>query len=230
MRNSKNRKEPNDRIAKVREQLKPLFLRFYQTSDSYRAYTQAKKRIAGRIKRMNSILTALSESTAFIEKLPPRYRIISLANRYLFYVEIFGNFYVNLAILLSVGNTHALHLMPDHEHRFIRHATSLKDIESPTLSLASKLDFLKSCKIPLFKKWIDTTLRNKIAHADFTIDDEGNLSYEDKKGTKTTDLKREMSLFNEWLDAISEAFREGLTTGAQTPRQPETQDSKRGLT
>jgi len=152
MRNSKNRKESNDRITEVREQLKPLFLRFYQGSPSYRAYTQAQRRINRRTERMNPILTALRELRPRINELSPRYRIISRANRYLFYVEIFGDFYVNLAILLSVGNEHTLHLMPDYEHKFIRHATSLKDIESPTLSLASKLDFLKSCKMPIFKK------------------------------------------------------------------------------
>jgi hypothetical protein len=219
MRNSKEKKESNEKITEVRDQLKPLFLGFYQSSPSYRAYTQAQKRIKRRTERMNSILTALGELKPRIEELPPRYRIISRASRYLFYVEIFGNFYVNLAILLSVGNEHALHLMPDYEHRFIRHATSLKDIESPTLSLASKLGFLKSCKMPLFKKWIDSTLRNRIAHADFTIDDDGNLSYQDKDGKpKTTDLKWEQSFFNEYLDPISKVFREILTTGAQTSR------------
>lgn len=208
MKNSKETTESNEKIAEVREQLKELFSEFYPTSPPYRAYIQATKRIKERMERMNSILVALIESTPLIEKLPPRFRIITLANRYLFYVEIFGNFYVNLALLLLVRNEHALHLMPDHKHRYIRHATSLKDIESPTLSLAVKLDFLKSCGLPFFKKWIDTTLRNKIAHADFTIDDKGNLSYDTKRGRRSTDLRQEMSCFNDYLDAISEVFRE----------------------
>lgn len=119
MRNSKDRKESDELITKVREQLKPLFLGFYQGSPSYRAYIQAQKRIDRRKERMNSILTALSELKPFVERLSPRYRIVSQASKYLFYVEIFGNFYVNLALLLSVGNEHALHLMPDRKHRFI---------------------------------------------------------------------------------------------------------------
>lgn len=210
---SSNEKTDSEEISAVRKQIKSLLSDFYPTSPQYRAYTQADKRISKRTKRMNSILTALHESTPLIEEFPPRFRLVTLANRYLFYVETFGNFYVNIALLLLVGRGHALHLMPDYKHRYVRHATTLEDIESPTLSLAVKLDFLESHKLSFFKKWIDTTLRNRIAHADFTINDDGSLSYADAKGRKkSTDLRKEMSCFEDYLKAISKAFLEEVRT------------------
>lgn len=92
---------------------------------------------------------------------------------YLTWIETTATYYINFTLLLMVGPGKFLHLEPDFKHRFVRHASSLSDLESPTISLSTKLDFLESNGIKFFSKWVNRKLRNKIAHCDFLVDDEG---------------------------------------------------------
>ncbi len=110
---------------------------------------------------MNSVMDALLGIVPLISKSSPRSYAIWRASEFLFGVELAGNFYVNLALLLLVGKGHALHLKPDFKHGYVRHASSLEDIESPTLSLSVRLDFLESHGLTFFRKWVDTKLRTK---------------------------------------------------------------------
>lgn len=211
----KKRKLNKGIYEEVRNQLEPLFSGFYPTSPQYRAYFEARKQIEKRLDRINSVMKSLVESSPLLTTLAPtiplRFACILRAISYLFYIELFGNFYVNLALLLLVGKGQALHLEPDREHRYVRHATSLEDIESPTLSLSVKLDFLESNKLPFFRKWINTKLRNKIAHADFDIDDRGDFFLVDAKGhRKKVDVMQEMKSFTEYHNAVAVAFMEYL--------------------
>lgn len=76
-----------------------------------------------------------------------------------------------------------LHIEPDNECRFIRHATSFEDLESPSVSLAIKFGFLDKCGLHCFQKYVDRNLRNKIAHMDFGVDEKGNFFTYQRKST-----------------------------------------------
>jgi len=214
MENPPERTEVNKEIyEEVRGQLESLFSGFFATSPQYRAYFQASNQIVERAERINSVLQALTDSIPLLEKgvLPLRFLCVHRANTYLFYIELIGNYYVNLALLLLVGRGEALHLEPDREHRYIRHATSLEDIESPALPLSVKLDLLKSNGLPFFRKWINTKLRNGIAHSDFDINEKGEFFLIDAKGRKKrVDIIQKLIIFTEYHKAVVILFNKYL--------------------
>jgi len=234
MKSSEDSVKLNKKIyEEARKQLQPLFSGFYPTSPQYRTYLQARKQIIERLRRQQAIMKALSESQPMMQSaldsnlFSVRFFCLYNAISHLFYVELFGNYYVNLALLLLVGKGHALHLAPDRKHRYIRHATSLKDIESPNLSLATKLDFLESNGLPFFKKWIETTLRNKIAHADFDIDENGNFFWISAKGNrKKVDIVQKVVSFANYHLAVGNAFAEYLFGKDWKTTKPPSQNKK----
>jgi hypothetical protein len=76
----------------------------------------------------------------------------------------------------------------------MRHATSLADLESASVSLAAKLDFLKACGLPCFEKYIDRKLRNKIAHTDFVISKEGKFRMFDNDKRKEVAVEQKLEM------------------------------------
>lgn len=109
-------------------------------------------------------------------------------------------------ILLLIGKGIDFQLEPDYDHRYKRHATSLEDLQTPSLSLATKQNFLQANKINIFSNMIDRTLRNKIAHMDFTIDS-GIFYYLDKKGKKVQpDVREKLQVLTEYHDALTRFF------------------------
>jgi len=221
VKSSEERKKVNKEIyEEVRKQLEPIFGDFYPTSAQYRTYHQARTQILERLTRVTAIMRALVEQIPLLQskKMSPRFFCILQAITYLFYVELFGNYYVNLAMLLLAGKGHALHLEPDRKHGYIRHATSLKEIELATLSV--KLDFLKSKGLDFFRKWIDTSLRNKIAHSDFDVDDNGNFFLVNAKGRrKKVDLMQKVKSFTDYYNAIGIAFAEYILGKTEEPKK-----------
>ena len=103
---------------------------------------------------------------------------------YVFWVEVSASLLADVTIIMLSTRKQVLHIEPDEKYRFMRHATSIEDLESPSVSLATKINFLKYCGFDCFEKYIDRTLRNKIAHMDFEIDIKGNLFLHDRKGGK----------------------------------------------
>lgn len=159
MKSSMGRRKLNKVVyEEVRKQLEPLFRDFYASSPQYRAYFQARKQILERLDRANAIMKAFVDLKAFLSEriMPPprsspRFFCILNALSYLFNIELHGNFYVNLALLLLIGKGHALHLEPDYKHRYVRHAVSLKDKKSHQLYLcqqnltsSNRMDFFSS--------------------------------------------------------------------------------------
>ena len=118
-------------------------------------------------------------------------------------VELIGNAFVDQTILLLIAGGRDLHLGPDYNRRYVRHAASLADLESPSVPLSVKLDFLDSNGLSLFSKWIGRSLRNKIAHLNFVID-EGNF----KIGNKRIDLQQKSKIFNDYFIRIALIFAE----------------------
>lgn len=102
---------------------------------------------------------------------------------YLFWVEVSTNLLADMLIVMLATKGQPFHIEPDDRYRFIRHATSIEDLESPSVSLAMKIGFLDKCGLSCFKKYVDRDLRNRIAHANFEIDDKGIFfTYEKKNG------------------------------------------------
>jgi hypothetical protein len=114
---------------------------------------------------------------------------------YLFSVEVSATLLINFFTILM----HAKGIDPNipvmsYGKEIRRHATSLEDLESTYIPLTSKLEYLKYCKFPYFENYIDTNLRNKIAHMDFEIRDNGDFfAPNEKTGEKEKiDIKKEL--------------------------------------
>ena len=103
---------------------------------------------------------------------------------YLFEVEVSANLIFDILIMLLSAKGHFFHIKPDRDHRFIRHAVSIEDLASKDIPLGMKHDFLIKHKICCVEKYIKLSLRNKIAHMEFEIDEKGNFfkyKYEGKE-------------------------------------------------
>ena len=120
-----------------------------------------------------------------------------------FWVEVSASLLMDITIIMLSTRNQVLHIESDEKYKFIRHATSIEDLESPSVSLATKISFLKYCGFDCFEKYVDRTLRNRIAHMDFEIDTNGNLFVHDKRNGKVikkqVDFKQKLNrllLFN----------------------------------
>lgn len=107
---------------------------------------------------------------------------------YLFEVEVSANFIVDVLIMLLSVKGKVFHIEPDDKHYFIRHATSIEDLQSPSVTLGMKLNFLKRNDLGCVKKYVDNTLRNNIAHMNFKIDEEGNFLKNEYGKEKQVDI------------------------------------------
>lgn len=105
------------------------------------------------------------------------------AAMYLFSVETSTNLIADILVMMLAAQGQFLHIEPDDKYRFIRHATTIEDLESSSVTLAMKLSFLKKSGLTCFQKYVDKNLRNKIAHFDFEIDANGDFFlYQLKEG------------------------------------------------
>jgi hypothetical protein len=134
-----------------------------------------------------------------------------LAIVYLTYVETIGDFYVNLTILLLTAKGIDFHLEPDYDHRYTRHAHLLEEIESPSIPLSTKLDFLKLNGLPFFSEWINKTLRNDIAHINFEISEKGDFIALRKGKRKKINLTEKFITFNLYQMAVQKVFNNCLS-------------------
>jgi hypothetical protein len=123
---------------------------------------------------------------------------------YLLLVEVDANFLIDIFLLMMVAKGNDFHIEPDYNQKFIRHATSLADLESASVSLASKLDFLKACGLSCFEKYIDRKLRNKIAHMDFVISKEGKFKMFDNDKRKEVVVERKLEMLRYFTSLIYE--------------------------
>jgi hypothetical protein len=119
---------------------------------------------------------------------------------YMFWVEVSTNLLADIMIVMLSTKGQLLHIEPDDRYRFVRHATSIEDLDSPSVNLAMKLGFLEACELSCFEKYVDRPLRNKIAHMDFETDDKGKFFvYEKKNGEirkKPVDIQQKLSILN----------------------------------
>jgi len=205
---------PKDIVDIVEKQLRPLFSNFKPDTPQYSLYSKSAK-IIGEHYTNNTkwLLRQRDFAKIFAEGmdasvLSREEKLVVLnffkANYYLLLVELLGTSVIDKTILLVVGSGVDFHIDPDYQHRYARHVYTLEDLESPSLSLSVKLDFLCFYGLPLFSKFIDRNLRNKIAHLDFEIDAKGNVLV----GGKTIDLDEKTDRFIQYYVCINEIFSE----------------------
>lgn len=224
-------------LDELKEELRPLYSEFYKSSNQYNLYKNHEKQLFGKLKMglissqaLTEILNAQGQRVEDLSKDDKgtatrllRSATITMAFGYLVDVEIGGNFYVNLSLLMLIGKGYDLHLEPDFDHRYTRHAKSLNDLESPSLTLHTKLDFLDSHGFPFFKRWIDRKLRNSIAHLNFEINDKGEFfSIRNENGKtrrKRVNLGQKAIDFSNGYAAQSVIFREQVESVGET-KQP----------
>ena len=165
-------------------------------------------------------MTELQE-IVYSKDIPSKYHGVMTAFAYLLRVEVLATFFVDLTLLLLIDEHACLHLDPDNTYKYVRHASSLQDIESPSLTLSRKLDFLESHKITFFKKYIDKKLRNNIAHGNFSVDDNGDFYTISPKGNKKKiDLKQKINKITNFINALSKVFVEEFKRSDAYPERP----------
>lgn len=208
---AKPRKAIKDEVEK---QLKPLFAKFYPSSEQYMLYKKYEVEFKKKYKR---IYDFLDRHTAFIKvfsngiskepyvEAKKHFNFVA-AITYLLETELIGTVFVDQALLLLIGGGVDFHLEPDYKHRYTRHATSLEELEAPFLSLSVKLDFLSINGLTFFSKWLDRNLRNKIAHLDYEINDKGDFCLKGKR--KPVDLQDKISTFKEYFFCVLKVFLE----------------------
>ncbi len=205
---------PREVVDAVEEQLRPWFRDFKTGSPQFLLCSKSAKIIEERSVDITNWLLRQRDLTVVFSagmeasKLTPDEKATMLtffmANYYLLLVELLGISVVDKTILLVVGAGVDFHIEPDYQHRYTRHAYSLEDLESPSLSLSVKLDFLCSNGLQLFSRFIDRNLRNKIAHMDFEIDAKGNLLI----NRKIVDLNGKINCLIQYYVCINELFQE----------------------
>lgn len=212
---------PKEIEEEVRKQLAPLFADFYPSSEKFLIYKKYLPKFVDKnnksiqsIKQLSRIIATFGKCASATasedeRKQTLRSAVFLSAMTHLLQVELIGNAFVDQTILLLIGGGSDLHLEPDYAHRYVRHATSLEDLESPSLSLSVKLDFLQCNGLTFFSKWIDRKLRNKIAHLDFEIDEKGNFQI----GKKRVDLTQKLKTFVQYLGAVQLVFAEEAVKG-----------------
>lgn len=206
------RKEITDEVTK---QLTPVFSDFYPSTQQYRLFRKYSQRFYQENERITDFLTnhlnfcrnfhlgidrGIEDSK--IQGNPISQTLFLDAITYLLETEIFGTAYVDRVLLLLIGKGIDFHLEPDYEHRYTRHAKTLEDLQAPYLSLAIKQDFLAANGITFFSKMIDRNLRNKIAHMDYTIENDC-FYFKNREGKKVkVNFSDKIRILTEYYDAL----------------------------
>jgi len=115
--------------------------------------------------------------------------------RYLALVESVGTTLIDLIILLLTACGKTFHIEQTHELPRVVHASSLRDLQSPNVTLAAKLGFLERNGLRATSRLIDRKLRNDIAHLNFNINGDGKISIKNKNINIDQKLNRFNKIF-----------------------------------
>jgi hypothetical protein len=211
------RKEIIDEVAK---QLTPVFSDYCSNTKQYQLYQKYKKQFQQEDQRIQEALTnhfnliknfksgineGINNST--VSGNPVNQSLFLYAITYLLETELMGTACIDRVLLLLIGKEVDIHLEPDIQHRYTRHAKCLEDLQTPSLSLANKQDFLATNDITLFSKMIDRHLRNSIAHSTYTIEN-NQFYYRSGSKKKQANLSDKLHILTEYYDAIKKFFNE----------------------
>lgn len=136
-----------------------------------------------------------------LQHLPPKSQSMVKLLAYLGLVESLGVTLSDMVLILLIANEKEVHT----RWPIAKHAATTSELEE--INLAYKLDFLKAEGFGLFKKFINRKLRNKIAHLEFRILDNGEIRKKDKKQTRI-DIDKEISKFWSGVDTLKLVFED----------------------
>ena len=107
---------------------------------------------------------------------------IELLFAYLGFIESIGNALVDILIMLVVANEIDFHIVCRNGR--IKHVTSIKELEEERVSLSFKLQFLEDNDINTLTSFINSHMRNQIAHLNFTLR-KNRIYIKSKRGRNT---------------------------------------------
>jgi hypothetical protein len=185
---------------KIKSELEP-FLEGIRTKQAdfelfKKAYLYFNKRM-GRAVRTAISLTAESEKV----KSDIFYLFL-----YLGLVESLGNSVVDLVVLLLVANGRDFHIECQHTTPKIKHALSIRDLETEKVPLTTKLNFIRDNNLGFLASLVDTKLRNIVAHLKFEIKD-SNIYVRTRKGLR--------HLTRKYLDDVLRKMARGIIEAAR---------------
>jgi len=166
-----SQKEPIQIDRKIESELKPFLesvRRMNRKSENFKLFKQAIRDFSPRYGRSWKISDFIERDMEWYTKYSAKEEIQTLF-AYLGLVESLGNIFVDLLVMLIVANGIDFHIESMYETPRIRHANSIEDLERNRVSLRTKLNFLRDNGITEFAKYVDSELRNDIAHLNFDV-------------------------------------------------------------
>lgn len=112
---------------------------------------------------------------------------------YLGLVESIGSTIVDMLVLLLIADGQHFHVERSYGLPRIIHAKNFSDISPPSSTLADKLCFLDSNGLRTASLLIDRNLRNDIAHLNFDVNKQGEIS---TNHSKRLDIDERLNRFS----------------------------------
>ena len=146
-------------------------------------------------RRVSKILRGLKT----IEYPSRKYESMSKMLSYLGLVESLGVTLADMVLILLIANGKEVHTRGP----MTKHVTKTRELEK--IDLTYKLAFLESEGLDIFRKFINTDVRNHIAHLKFTIENNGEIR---KKDGSRIDIDNNISRFWYGVDTLMVVFED----------------------
>lgn len=177
------RLEDDEDYIKIKKELEPILIEIFSLAKLNPKRQKLKKAIHKWQKTFNNALliggkVSSLQAVQINSKHPELSPIIKMF-MYLGLVESLGVAIINFIMLLLIARGSDFHIERFYDVPRIIHAETLEDLQTTSISLSSKLEFLKSNKLTRTSKLVNRDLRNKIAHLKLNkndIDDNGVIS------------------------------------------------------
>ena len=160
-------------ITKIKGKYTPEYLRFKENLFEWNERFYKAARTAGTVESIQTLLIPLMNQ---LQSKPENRRLFAVVNlfRYLGRVESMGVQLLDMLVLLLIANGREFHVEQIHDLPRIVHAKNFDDLKDA--SIRAKIAFLKRNGLKKTAGFIDTDLRNDIAHLDFSVDKKGKIS------------------------------------------------------
>ncbi len=163
------------------KELIPLLTRLLKSVDNGRSESlQLKKNAKEFFNRFNRAIK-ISGKVSSLQKLTlttkePQIVATLKLFQYLGQVESIGTIIVDMLVLLVITDGQHFHVEQSYALPRIVHARNFEDLDQSHSTLAEKLSFLERSGLKITSKIFDRKIRNDIAHLNFDIDKQGNIS------------------------------------------------------
>lgn len=137
--------------------------------DNASIFRKAFEKHLSRSRRVLDLWLSICESKEGLTAISTMEKQVFELFSYLGLVESLGNCYVDILVMLLVANGKTFHIESMHNTPRIKHVESIDDLRESSLSLRTKLNFLKENGLSVFSSLVDSQLRNDIAHLNFRV-------------------------------------------------------------